>query len=1522
MFNKSFSNMKRDLSSGQGIGMSIFGGNSVTKNDVQNIRDFDTAIKNGSTTAQAWQKHMTGCTVAAKQQAKQCLINKGSLSELANGLEQTSIKAKAATVGIKALSIAGNMLMMMGISLAISAVVKAFTHLYNISDKLAEKTKELTDSLNSQVDEYNNLKSDLDEVNKKLKDNESRYSELIEKQKESGLTTEESGELEELQRITGELTNQKNILEENIRLKKESAAATAQELASTLLKQEDVKSFMDGTGGKIKSFFNEIQESLIKMIPGFGKLYSAIDTVISLFNIEIPKDSWLNKIANIFDGTAIISWLTGTDIEEDSYDEAVSKYEDLQKKMKAIRDKYDKNGDGIIDSNSSMSSEDSQNYKKYYDESVEVANSLKTEYQELDDAIKSIEADPNLTQVNKEELERLRAVRDIIADILGYNNKSKTGDGIVSDEDIKNVDKMTASLGDLKNASEGISSLAKAFKEMDDDGYVSIDTISEIKEAVGGSVDNWEEYERVLLTAKKGSAEFNNVLTELTYKMLESKFATVGLENATEEQVAAVLRENGVLNAEKVAHEAVAKAKFANELKTKKLITVTNGVIKVSKEEIAKLKEKALQLGYTERAYIELIVREQVFNNQKLNLSQKIKALKEYQKELGITGTLLDNLTGGSSPIDRVNNAYDLGVRGVDGDVIYNGKNYGHGSEALEAATSDALIDQFNKGLDEKYGTGGSGGTGVGYSGASDGDSKSDKDKPNYEDPTDAVIDRINLPVKNLEQKEKEIKSKLDIAKENGDTEAQISLGNELANIHKSMVSELGTANAAIDNEIQWLQRDNPWDEATWFDSQGNATEAYIALYNEKIKDNEDEAASIKELFDVLSKYKKAYNENADEILSLGGEIASDENAVSDALSELHNKRVSSIENKIAIALSNDPYADVASFYEELQEEYHKEAERLRALNPEKYKEEIQELQQKWWDAEENKQDNLASLFDNRVKDIEHEREMALDNDPYVNISSFYERLQEEYHKEAERLRALNPQKYKEKIQELQRLWWDAEDSKLEARWDNSQNWIDDRNTYNDWALFDDSEIQAWERVIKWLNKDYPNDLEKIKEAERNLFEARKAEFEKANDFANSHLESQKTLLQAHYDVTNAIAEARHEINKELETSKTMYEYLDEDTRKLLFNQEDYNKLCKKLNNIENETLMLQAEYEDRLNGATLETLESITSEYQMQYETLMKSYEVAKADLEIAKKKQKLNNVLNERNVRMFINGSWQWVANTQDVANAKAELADAEYARNVEKAGLAQQKSINELTKQQDALGVVVKQFENGVIQLDDAIGLAKNAIDKLPKAVSYLLSKAMGGSYSQSSSSSGSGYGSYNGVGYDKSVDYMSKILGSSNKADVIEYNNARNAKILGEQLYEKTYSDADIIKYWESNRYAEGSRYTKGGLTLMGEEGFEAYISSNGRLIPINQPTIGNIPSGGAVFNTDQMKSLRTLWDMSNLNLGCNNSLLHNSQPQQIDQRQDNRIIINGMTVDSGSSDGQALIDALRRYVGNH
>jgi sugar-specific transcriptional regulator TrmB len=170
----------------------------------------------------------------------------------------------------------------------------------------------------------------------------------------------------------------------------------------------------------------------------------------------------------------------------------------------------------------------------------------------------------------------------------------------------------------------------------------------------------------------------------------------------------------------------------------------------------------------------------------------------------------------------------------------------------------------------------------------------------------------------------------------------------------------------------------------------------------------------------------------------------------------------------------------------------------------------------------------------------------------------------------------------------------------------------------------------------------------------------------------------------------------------ELEASKEMYEWLDEKTRALLFNQEDYNELCETLNTIENESLRLSNEYEKALSGATANTIEEITSKYQRQYELLMSSYEIAKADLEVAKKKAKLNNVLKERNVRMFIDGKWQWVANTQDVIDAKKEYANAEYEAKNARIQKEQTENIGKLTAQQNALRTTINKFDDGVIDL----------------------------------------------------------------------------------------------------------------------------------------------------------------------------------------------------------------------------
>ena len=837
---------------------------------------------------------------------------------------------------------------------------------------------------------------------------------------------------------------------------------------------------------------------------------------------------------------------------------------------------------------------------------------------------------------------------------------------------------------------------------------------------------------------------------------------------------------------------------------------------------IKNLDAEADQCGLTKKAYIELISTEILFNNNNLNVSQKISALQQLAYQAGITADKMRQ----ALMFDSLQKAYDINTLGVE-------RAYRNGLITKEERDSRKaqILSELNSSLYEGYEDGSGGGSGGG--GGADGGSGSGGSEKN---------EALDNYLKNVE------------------------------NLYKIRQNE-----TQYINDLQWALDNLVKTEGERLDIIGKQNKAYKTLADNQIKDLEHQIDLAKELYgedyDVTGYYAQVQKTASDE---------------ANRYREFARKELGYYNEGITDEQKAEIDADVEKT------------------------DEIQGLQKTWWEAQDAIVDWKWQNSNNWIDERNTKGDWSLYGDSeYEAWKRVAKWLREEYPNEIEKIK-------------------EADQKAIDARYQHSLDWIEERNTYNDWALFEDSEVDAWERVIKWLNEEYPDEIKKIKEAEKSLFEARKEQFDKATNFGNTYLDSTKTLLQSYYDVTNSVAEAQHEINKELETSKTMYEYLDEETRKLLFNQDDYNELSEELLDIQYKADKLQRQYKRDLDNATLETIEKITSNYQMQYETLMKSYEIAKADLEIAKKKQKLNNVLNERNVRMFINGSWQWVANTEDVANAKSELADAEYAKRVEEAGLAQQNSINELTKKQDALGVVIKEFENGVIDLDTAVYKAEIAIGRMPDAIESMFGKALSSSKSSSSDSGGGSSASSSSVnrvvGYDKNTDYMAKILASDNQMDVIEYNAARNAKILGEDMESdeiKVMTESEALDIWKKAKgHAGGTRYTPGGLTKMGEDGDEFYIPANGRLIPISQPTIGNIPSGGVVFNSEQMKNLRTMWDMSNLRFAGSSNFAGSAKPQQIDQSQDNRIIINGMTVDSGSADGQALISALRRYVGNH
>ena len=421
----------------------------------------------------------------------------------------------------------------------------------------------------------------------------------------------------------------------------------------------------------------------------------------------------------------------------------------------------------------------------------------------------------------------------------------------------------------------------------------------------------------------------------------------------------------------------------------------------------------------------------------------------------------------------------------------------------------------------------------------------------------------------------------------------------------------------------------------------------------------------------------------------------------------------------------------------------------------------------------------------------------------------------------------------------------------------------------------------------------------------------------------------------------NSVREATHDINKELKASQTMYEYLNEESRELLFNEKDYRTLSSQLNTIKQEATALQSEYMRKIRKADKESIDQITASYQREYEVLMKNYEIAKADLEVAKKKQKLDNILNERNVSMFINGEWRWVANSQDVIDAQNELEDAKFSQEQANEGLNQTLNLNHLQAASDGITTELNYLNSDLEAIRDKWSEIQKLMDGQSLALSQILQDIAESDCTQLQDimkTCGSSFVDFfekltgktlnipeNKVrNYDKNTDYMSLILYTArNEKDVEEYNHLRNQKIKNEGLGDSMLYDEQAKRLWreaEDDRkkragYAKGTSNARKGVAQIGELEPETLITSKGKYIPIEQPTLANLLGGEVVFNSEQMSNLRTLYDPSKIFTPNLESVPISSVNQNQSTQIDNSVTINGLTVEK-ESNGE-LLNQLRR-----
>ena len=235
-----------------------------------------------------------------------------------------------------------------------------------------------------------------------------------------------------------------------------------------------------------------------------------------------------------------------------------------------------------------------------------------------------------------------------------------------------------------------------------------------------------------------------------------------------------------------------------------------------------------------------------------------------------------------------------------------------------------------------------------------------------------------------------------------------------------------------------------------------------------------------------------------------------------------------------------------------------------------------------------------------------------------------------------------------------------------------------------------------------------------------------------AYDWEIKKMEALLSLKEKQFDTENKILSLRSDLDKELRSAKQQTEWLSKSERLRIFNEEDYAQLYKAIDEMENKSSAYFEDYYSQMMNLTEDTLykqEYITSEYQRRMELVEAEYNLTQKRVDLEKQQLKLKNVVSEKNTRMYINGEWRHVANTEDVINSSEALSDAETAYKQAKQEKLQKIQSAQMSKYIDGLKEVQAALQNST-------KYTNNTEEELAQYVSQLISALTGGDLDTSS------------------------------------------------------------------------------------------------------------------------------------------------------------------------------------------
>lgn len=362
---------------------------------------------------------------------------------------------------------------------------------------------------------------------------------------------------------------------------------------------------------------------------------------------------------------------------------------------------------------------------------------------------------------------------------------------------------------------------------------------------------------------------------------------------------------------------------------------------------------------------------------------------------------------------------------------------------------------------------------------------------------------------------------------------------------------------------------------------------------------------------------------------------------------------------------------------------------------------------QSWFDSEGNETlvyGNLLNSFEYRKNEIEKETAAA---------------MRAEYNKVANSTDKDTISAAKDKIKQIEKDG-DIKMKALDKERDKVENIYDSVSQLND----------AWKENQEAIREALQELNDRVKSIRDELIDDIMEQLERAVDKMNksiekdvTRLEQLKQIQESYNDILNDTIDTQQELEDELRANMDSYQYLDDTMRQLMFNEDDYKQLSGVLEGIQSDIADIWEDHYNQIQNLSEDEMykaEYITAETERQLAAKQKEYELAKAELDVAKAQTNLNNVLNERDTRMFINGQWQWVANPENVKSARQQLADAEREKTRIEREKEQQVLIDAMDKIIDSDNLQIDKNNDLLEKIQEAIEQETEEVKSIEEAL----------------------------------------------------------------------------------------------------------------------------------------------------------------------------------------------------------